>query len=155
MPKPIDPLELGQRVVGIMETGRRTATYKLAVLSALIDYCVEHFPETPTAPLDVPLDDLADRVIELYWRQVKPFEGMQRRLYQSSGEKSGDRALILDEIAQLRSGPGQRILQTPSVARTLKTTHYEQVRNRIVRVSAATSEANVCEALCSFRSGPT
>jgi hypothetical protein len=93
MPELIDPLELGQRVVGIIETGRRTATYKLAVLSALIDYCVEHFPEKAAAPLDVPLDDLADRVIKLYWRQVMPFEGIQRRLYQSSGEKSGDRHL--------------------------------------------------------------
>ncbi|WP_306460695.1 hypothetical protein [Mycobacterium avium] len=81
--------------MGILETGRRTATYKLAVLSALIDYCVEHLPATSTAALDVPLDNLADRVIELYWRQVVPFEGAKQRLYQSAGEKSGDRALIL------------------------------------------------------------
>ncbi|WP_081292864.1 HNH endonuclease [Mycobacterium colombiense] len=131
---PIDPLVLGQRVVGIIETGRRTATYKLAVLSALIDYCVEHLPETPTATLDVPLDDLADRVIELYWRQVVPFEGDEHRLYQSSGEKSGDRALILDEIAQLRSSPGKQARHTPAVARKQAPTEYEQARARIVRV---------------------
>jgi len=31
-----DPLLLGQRVVAILETGLRTATYKLAILMALI-----------------------------------------------------------------------------------------------------------------------
>jgi len=131
---PIDPLVLGQRVVGILETGRRTATYKLAVLSALIDYCVEHLPETSRAPLDVPLDELADRVIELYWRQVVPFESLKHRLYQSTGEKSGDRALILDEIAQLRSGPGKHVRRTPAVARKRARTEYENARSRIVHV---------------------
>jgi hypothetical protein len=84
--------------------------------------------------LDVPLDDLADRVIELYWRQVVPFEGTKHRLYQSTGEKSGDRALILDEIAQLRSAPGKHVRHTPAVARKQAPTEYEQARRRIVGV---------------------
>ena len=72
----IDPVTLGRRVVEILEIGRRVATYKLATLSALIEYCVQHFPvDDPDASLDVPLDDLADRVIALYWRQVLPFKG--------------------------------------------------------------------------------
>ena len=37
----VDPLLLGQRVVAILETGLRTATYKLATLMALIDQCIE------------------------------------------------------------------------------------------------------------------
>jgi hypothetical protein len=69
----IDPLELGPRVVEILQTGRRVATYKLATLWALIDYCVANYlPDDPAASLNVPLDDLADRVIELYWRQGLP-----------------------------------------------------------------------------------
>ena len=39
-----DPLLLGQRVVAILETGLRTATYKLATLMALIDHCIENLP---------------------------------------------------------------------------------------------------------------
>lgn len=131
---PIDPLVLGQRVVGILETGRRTATYKLAVLFALIDYCVEHLPERSTAPIDVPLNDLADRVIELYWRQVAPFEGATHRLYQSTGEKSGDRALILDEITQLRTAPGRHPRPTPAIARREVPAEYEEARGRVIRV---------------------
>jgi HNH endonuclease len=66
---PEDPLALGQRVVSVLETGARTATYKLATLMALVDHCVEHLPARPADPLAVPVRDLAMRVIELYWPQ--------------------------------------------------------------------------------------
>lgn len=69
-----DPLLLGQRVVAILETGLRTATYKLATLMALIDHCIEHLPDAPAETLVVPIPDLAHRVLEIYWRQVRPFE---------------------------------------------------------------------------------
>jgi 5-methylcytosine-specific restriction endonuclease McrA len=71
----MDALELGQRIVAILETGRRTATYKLALLMSLVDFCVEHLP-AEDAPLDVPIDDLSERVIALYWRQVLPLAGV-------------------------------------------------------------------------------
>jgi 5-methylcytosine-specific restriction endonuclease McrA len=69
-----DPVLLGQRVVAVLETGRRTATYKLATLMALIDFSVEHLPADPTDRLVVPIPDLAARVLELYWFQVRPFD---------------------------------------------------------------------------------
>lgn len=55
MPDTIDPLLLGQRVVAILETGVRVATYKLATLMALIDQCIENLPEHPTDRLLVPI----------------------------------------------------------------------------------------------------
>lgn len=79
MPDAIDPLLLGQRVVAILETGVRVATYKLATLMALIDHCIENLPEHPADPLPVPIPALAHRVMELYWRQVRPFEGHDLR----------------------------------------------------------------------------
>jgi hypothetical protein len=81
-----DPLLLGQRVVAILETGMRTATYKLATLMALIEHCIENLPQHPSDTLQVPIPDLAHRVLELYWRQVRPFEGHELR--QSTGEKA-------------------------------------------------------------------
>lgn len=70
-----DPLLLGQRVVAILETGLRTATYKLATLMALIEHCIENMPERPGDVLPVPIPDLPHRVLEIYWQQVRPFEG--------------------------------------------------------------------------------
>src|SRR6478609_5420865 len=81
-----DPLLLGQRVVAILETGMRTATYKLATLMALIEHCIENLPQEPSDTLEVPIADLAHRVLELYRRQVRPFEGHELR--QSTGEKA-------------------------------------------------------------------
>ena len=48
-----DPLLLGQRVVAILETGQRDATYKLATLMALIEHCIENLPERSDNPFRV------------------------------------------------------------------------------------------------------
>lgn len=95
-----DPLALGQRIVAVLETGLRTATYKLATLTALIDHCIENWPMTADAPLEVPVTDLAHRVIETYWRQVLPFDGQELR------QSTQPNARILRAVAQLRRESG-------------------------------------------------
>jgi hypothetical protein len=97
---PIDPLLLGQRVAAILETGLRTATYKLATLTALIDQCIEHLPDTRDAPLTVPIPELAHRVLEIYWRQVRLFDGHELR------QSTQPRARILTAASMLRAGAG-------------------------------------------------
>jgi HNH endonuclease len=97
-----DPLLLGQRVVAILETGLRTATYKLATLMALIEHCIENLPQQPSDALQVPLIELAHRVLEIYWRQVRPFDGQELR------QSTQSRARILAATNELRAagGPG-------------------------------------------------
>lgn len=91
-----DPLLLGQRVVAVLETGLRTATYKLATLTALIEHCIENLPARPADPLTVPIPELAERVLAIYWQQVRPFDGHE--LQQSTQPK----ARILFAANQLR-----------------------------------------------------
>ena len=50
-------------MVAILETGRRTATYKLATLMALIEHCIENMPEHPDDALAVEIPALARRVL--------------------------------------------------------------------------------------------
>jgi hypothetical protein len=95
-----DPLLLGQRVVAILETGLRTATYKLATLMALIDHCIENMPERPGDALPVPVPDLAHRVLEIYWQQARPFDGHELR------QSTQPRARILVATQSLRSAVG-------------------------------------------------
>jgi hypothetical protein len=92
-----DPLLLGQRVVAILETGQRDATYKLATLMALIDHCIENLPERAEEALQVPIPELAHRVLALYWPQVRPFEGQDLRQ-----RRSGAIARIPDAAKSLR-----------------------------------------------------
>ncbi|WP_447709551.1 HNH endonuclease [Mycobacterium sp. C31M] len=83
---------------------------------ALIDHCIENLPHQPSDPLPVPIGDLAHRVLELYWRQVRPFEGHDLR--QSSGEKER----IPRAVRTLRSASGAASL---SVAMTSAPAVYE------------------------------
>ena len=96
----VDPLLLGQRVVAILETGLRTATYKLATLMALIDHCIENMPKHPDEVLRVPIPDLAHRVLEIYWHQVRPFDGHELR------QSTQPRARILTATNALREAAG-------------------------------------------------
>jgi hypothetical protein len=91
-----DPLLLGQRVVAILETGLRAATYKLATLMALLEHCIENMPEHTAAMLRVPIPELAHRVLEIYWQQVRPFDGSELR------QSTQPRARILIAVNGLR-----------------------------------------------------
>ena len=89
---------LGQRVVAILETGQRDATYKLATLMALIEHCIENLPPAPEDPLRVPIPDLAHRVLAIYWRQVRTFDG-----HVLSQRRTGSKARIIDATVELRA----------------------------------------------------
>ena len=95
-----DPLLLGLRVVAILETGLRTATYKLATLMALIDHCIENMPDGPGDVLQVPIPELAHRVLEICWQQVRLFDGHELR------QSTQPRARILIVTNALRQAAG-------------------------------------------------
>lgn len=138
-----DPLLLGQRVVAILETGLRTATYKLATLMALIEHCIEHLPAEPDDTLTVPIPDLAHRVLELYWRQVRPFEGHELR--QSTGENARIPRAVLTLRAAAPAGASvsRAMVHAPDVyAATIKTITLalaKQPLPRLQRLPGATT----------------
>jgi hypothetical protein len=135
---PNDPLALGQRVVSVLESGARTATYKLATLMALVDHCVEHLPAEPDYPLAVPVRDLAMRVVELYWPQVRTFESKPLR------QSTQPVAKILDAVSELRrvtgAGDGGTSFAVAStrapeaVERTLEAVSLTMVRQPLHRL---------------------
>jgi transcriptional regulator with XRE-family HTH domain len=93
---PIDSTVLYRNVVHLLEHGMRTATYKLATLTALVEFCVDHRPVRAGTEVEVPIGDLAQRVMALYWRQLTPFEGVHLR--QSTQAPSR----ILDAVETVR-----------------------------------------------------
>ena len=108
----IDALALGQQVVAVLETGLRTATYKLATLMALVDHCVEYLPDHRENELAIPISRLAERVLETYWRQVAPLHGFGR-LRQSSQP----RARVLQAVQDLRAEAASSHISSPGLAR--------------------------------------
>lgn len=113
MPEVVDPLLLGQRVVAILETGLRTATYKLATLMALLDQCIEHLPADPADTLSVPIPDLAHRVLEIYWRQIRPFDGRELRQSTQSRARILLAANVLRNVSGGAASVDRAIVQQP------------------------------------------
>lgn len=96
----VDAAAWAQLVLTILDEGRRTATYKLAVLLALIDCCALSADADGRAPSRIPVRHLAVRVLELYWPQVRPYA-------RSDGDpllrqSSQPRAITVDAVRELR-----------------------------------------------------
>jgi hypothetical protein len=62
-----------ERLLEVIDSGRRTATYKLAVLIALLDLCARHSDTGGRAPGLLYTRDIAEQVAVLYWPQVTPY----------------------------------------------------------------------------------
>ncbi len=57
----------------MLDEGRYTATYKYAVLLALMDLCLERTQAAGTPPDTVTTPELAEKIVEIYWPHTAPF----------------------------------------------------------------------------------
>jgi 5-methylcytosine-specific restriction endonuclease McrA len=64
-----------EKVLELLDEGRYTATYKYALLLALMDVCLEHTQSSGAPPEMVTTRQLADKIIELYWPHTVAFVG--------------------------------------------------------------------------------
>lgn len=96
-PGPVNSQTLYRNVLHLLKHGLRTATYKLATVAALVDFCVDHRPIAAGAEQEVPLADLARLVMNYYWRQSTPFDGVQLR------QSTQSRSRILDAVNAVRA----------------------------------------------------
>lgn len=145
---PTDALTLGQHLVSVLDSGARVATYKLAVLVALLEYCVEHVPAEHDTSIDVDLTDLAERVIALYWRQVRDFEGVYLR--QSSNRIARIPDAVRQLAAETRSFGRNLPLETAAAAApelwektvdTVRMTMIQQPLHRLQKVPGASTHS--------------
>ena len=118
MVRPVDGdssgLALAEQLLTVLADGAFTATYKYAVLLALVDLCVEQSTRTGRAPTSVTTRQLAEKVLELYWPQARAFD--QRTLRQNSGKQAG----ILTKILQFQKRlgePGRAVARARRLAR--------------------------------------
>ena len=70
---PRGAIGFAEKVLELLDEGRYTATYKYAVLLALMDVCLEHTQRSGAAPAMVTTRQLADKLVELYWPHTVPF----------------------------------------------------------------------------------
>jgi hypothetical protein len=124
----VDPLDLGGRLAQLLATGRRISTYKLATLDALLQHCLEN-PVSEDASLRVSLHDVAGRVVEAYWPQVRVF-GVHGVLRQMQPGRPGAVSLI-DTVTKLRQTAEKRGLSTAAQFRAAEPTEWAAVLRKV------------------------
>jgi 5-methylcytosine-specific restriction endonuclease McrA len=93
-------LAFAEKLLTVLAYGRKSATYKYAVLLGLVDLCHEQSTAEGTPPRSVPVAQLAEKVIELCWQHTLPFpDGAREAPRQNSG---GRQMEILQRIQDFR-----------------------------------------------------
>ena len=62
-----------EKILELLDEGRYTATYKYAVLLALIDVCLERTQASGAPPEMVTTRQLAEKIVEIYWPHTMPY----------------------------------------------------------------------------------
>jgi hypothetical protein len=62
-----------ERLLEVIDSGRRTAMHKLALLLAVLDLCARHSDARGRAPRALYTRDIPEQVASLYWPQVIPY----------------------------------------------------------------------------------
>lgn len=91
-----------QRLLDLLEGGRRSSTYKYALLLALIDSIASHTTAAGRAPASVTVRDLAPRVIDTYWQQTRPWARQHPEGAIPLRQNTGRQAEILTRITRFR-----------------------------------------------------
>lgn len=113
-PSRLDIFAFGEKVLALLEEGSFTATYKYAVLLALIDLCMEQAEADGEAPHSIGTRDLAEKIIEIYWPHTREFAGASRA--KVLRQNAGGQAEIVQAIRRHRERQGSD--PTEPLART-------------------------------------
>lgn len=99
----LGPIALAEKILALLDEGRFTATYKFAVLLALIDLCLENTSATGAAPEVLTTRQVADAVVGIYWPHSAPFQVAPAPtvLLQNAGRRDSQ-AEIIKAIVRFR-----------------------------------------------------
>ena len=109
-PSPEDQVRFIANIERILSEGSFVATYKYALLVALVELAIERGDDS-NRELALPIHDIADKFAELYWRQAAPYEadgvsGRGRVLHQNLGDQASAISLLVglrDDLKGRRS----------------------------------------------------
>ena len=102
-PTPADQVRFIANIERILSEGSFVATYKYALLVALVELAIERGDDS-SRELVLPIHDIADKFAELYWRQAAPYEadgtsGTGLVLHQNQGRQ----ASAISRLVRLRN----------------------------------------------------
>lgn len=109
-PSPEEQVRFIANIERILSEGSFVATYKYALLIALVELAIERGDDS-NRELKLTIRDIADKFAELYWRQAAPYDadrvtGARFVLHQNTGRQAGAitrLALLRDELKGSRA----------------------------------------------------
>lgn len=105
-PTPAEQVAFLGKVERLLSEGQFSATYKYALLQAIADLAIK-FGSDDGRELDVPIRDIAESFIELYWRQAAPYGyAVADGSYNTLKQNAGRQAAIFSIIETLRRSHG-------------------------------------------------
>lgn len=108
----------------LFEEGEFVATYKYALLISLAEIVVEKGDDSGS-PIHISIHSIADKFIELYWRQIKPYKSVQALDSAVLIQNKGRQAAIPNLVADLQE----------KHASLAEARHSKQWRSTIAEVS--------------------
>ena len=98
-----EPIALAEKILALLDEGRFTATYKFAVLLAMIDLCLEESDRLGQAPDTLYTRQLARKVLEVYWPHTVPYSaGSDAAVLTQNAGRDGAQARIVTDIVEFR-----------------------------------------------------
>ena len=125
-----------ERLLEIIDSGRRTATYKLALVLALLDLCARQSDEEGQAPIELRTRDVAEEVASLYWPQVMPFRLDGSDDAPELRQIANKRSTIIDPLRSFRRTAEAIGVTSLWLARRRLPREYEAVIDRIEQTLA-------------------
>jgi 5-methylcytosine-specific restriction endonuclease McrA len=91
---------VGQKLLSLLDAASVTTSYKYAVLTAIVDACLEGFDEQGNPPAVLHGADIGRRVLALYWPQARAYSE------DAVLRQSGNRGDLVEKIAEWRHDHG-------------------------------------------------
>jgi 5-methylcytosine-specific restriction endonuclease McrA len=109
---------LAERLLEVIDSGRRTATYKLALLMALLDLCALRSDRDGSPPDVLYTREIAERIAAIYWPQVLRY-------------RRGPEAIDLRQITNPRSAITEAVRRFRQLAEASQATSIGLARQRL------------------------
>jgi hypothetical protein len=119
-----------ERLLQVIDEGRRTATYKLALLLALIDASAERCEADGRAPAELTARTIAEHVVALYYPQVRVYlavDGSPRELRQITLQQS----VTMNAVLSLHGAAQDRGASSLAEAMAAVPVDYERCVTRV------------------------
>jgi 5-methylcytosine-specific restriction endonuclease McrA len=111
IPNAQQQLEFLKKIQRLIDEGDFSATYKYALLAALVELAVEQGDDSG-APLALTLREIAEKFAEIYWPQTAPYISRQPGTKKEVlVQNRGKQAAIINYLLALRNGGARTVVE--------------------------------------------